>query len=260
MKTFVCAGDRGDILGSLPAVRALGGGVYYFQAIHWTRERLTPDKWFGLDRILKAQPYIADVLEWRGENTTYNMNDWRARLEHALRCGVGKDKSLVDWHLEQFALPLNAKDEQWLTIPPRRVARVVFNRTGPGRPPRHVYHNLRFPWHLIWKKYQHDAVFVGLPEEYEMFRATCGEVPHEKTADLYEAAQVIAGCDLFVGNQSAPFWIAEGLKKRILLEVWPHGPNCLVPREGVVHGWNEKTELPDLIPFDPNSEYKRLYG
>lgn len=29
------------------------------------------------------------------------------------------------------------------------------------------------------------------------------------TKDLYEVAQVISGCDLFVGNQSAAFWIAE---------------------------------------------------
>jgi hypothetical protein len=66
------------------------------------------------------------------------------------------------------------------------------------------------------------------------------------TKDLYEAAQVIAGCELFVGNQSACFWLAEAMKKRIVLEVWPGGPNCLIKRDGVVNGWDRTVELPQL--------------
>lgn len=246
MKSFLSAGDRGDLLASLPAVKALGGGIYYIQAANYTRERLTPDKWCGLDRILKAQPYISDVQEWRGERPTFNMNDFRARLDMSLRQNRDRDKLLIAWHCEQFGIPMTAADQPWLTIPLKRVARVVFNRTGTGRHPRHVYHNPRFPWHLVWQKYKDDAVFVGTSEEYEVFRATCGDVPHEKTADLYEAAQVIAGCDLFVGNQSACFWISAGLFKPIVLEVWPSGPNCSIQRASITLGHDEKVGLPDL--------------
>lgn len=246
MKSFLSAGDRGDLLASLPAVKALGGGIYYIQAANYTRERLTPDKWCGLDRILKAQSYISDVQEWRGERPTYNMNDFRARLDIALRQNRERDKALTVWQFEQFGIPLTAGDQQWLTIEPKKIARVVFNRTGTGRHPRHVYHNPRFPWHWVWQRYHKDAIFVGLPEEHQVFCATCGEVPHAQTADLYEAAQVISGCDLFVGNQSAPFWLAEGMKKRLVLEVWPSGPNAIIIREGATHGWDEKVVLPDL--------------
>lgn len=246
MNTFKHFGDRGDIIAGLPVIRHFGGGLLYIEASTYTREMLTPDKWCGLDRILKAQPYISDVQPWNRQSVSYNLNDWRAKLFKAVRIGTHKDKSLVDWQLEQFGIPLTAKDTAWLTIEPRKIARVVFNRTGTGRSQHHVYHNPDFPWHYVWSKYKKNAVFVGLPEEHEVFCATCGQIPHVQTKDLYEAAQVISGCDLFVGNQSCCFWLAEGMKKRIVLEVWKAGPNCLIPRPGVVHGWDRKVELPDL--------------
>ena len=67
-----------------------------------------------------------------------------------------------------------------------------------------------------------------------------------KTKGLLEAAQVIAGAKLFVGNQTATHAIAEGLKKPIVLEVWREGPNCIVHRPGVVHGWDRNVVLPEL--------------
>lgn len=247
MKTFRHAGDRGDIIAALPALRALGGGVLLIEAAQYTREMLTPDKWLGLDLLLKEQPYIADVRQWKGERVDFNLNDWRSKLFRAIRNRQHQDKSLVAWQLEQYGIPLTAKDEAWITIKePIRAARVVFNRTGPGRPRHHVYQNPAFPWHYVWEKYGKDAVFIGTAEEHRAFCATCGRVPYYQTADLYEAARVIAGADLFVGNQSAAFWIAEGLKKRLVLEVWPEGPNSIVLRGGATQGFDENVKLPDL--------------
>lgn len=247
MNTFRHAGDRGDIIAALPAVRYLGGGILYIEAANYTRERLTPDRWCGLDLLLKEQPYIYDVQEWHGHTVTHNLNDFRARLFKSVRIGLLRDKSLVDWQLEQYNIPLNAKDDPWLTIKePIRAARVVFSRSGGDRPKPHVYQNPRFPWHHVWEKYHKDAVFVGTPAEHRLFCATCGKVPHAFTSDLHQAARVIAGADLFVGNQSACFWLAEGLKKRLVLEVWPEGPNANVFREGATQGNDENVKLPDL--------------
>lgn len=247
MNTFRHAGDRGDVIAALPAIRYLGGGVIYLEAANYTRERLTPDRWCGLDLLLKEQPYITEVLEWRGQGTvSYNLNDFRVRLFKSVRIGTHREKSLVDWQLEQYHLPLNAKDDAWLTIKePIKAARVVFNRAGSGRAKQHVYQNTRFPWHHVWEKYHKEAVFVGTPEEHRIFCATCGKVPHCFTSDLHQAARVIAGADLFVGNQSACFWIAEGLKKRLVLEVWPDGPNATIIRDGATQGWDENVTLPD---------------
>lgn len=245
--TFRHAGDLGDIIYSLPAVRHFGGGEMLLESASFTRVPLSPDRWSGVDLLLKEQPYITGVREYRrGEYATFNLNDFRGPMFSALKMGQGRETSLCDWMLETHSVPKTAREKPWLAVEPLEIAPVVFNRSGAGREQRFCYHNWKFPWHAVWDKYGAQAVFIGTPEEYEMFRLTCGEVPYYRTANLLEAARVIAGAKLFVGNQSVCHAIAEGLKQRILLEVWPTGPNCLFQREGVTHGWDEKVKLPKL--------------
>lgn len=244
--TFRHAGDIGDIIAFLPTMRALGGGELLIEAATYTRQQLTPDKWCGVDLLIKQQPYVTDVRPWSREFANFNGNDFRARMHQFMGRGMFKDKSLCDWMLEAHGVPLAARDSAWLSVEPKKVARVVFNRTGPGRDGRFVYHNHLFPWHRIWQKYGKDAVFIGSELEHQVFCATCGEVPHFKTANLLEAAQVINGADLFVGNQSVCFWIAEGLKKPLILEVWPQGPNSNIFRPNAIQGTAPNFPLPDL--------------
>lgn len=255
MVAFRHAGDLGDIIYSLPVVRALCNSMnakaaMLIEATHYTRQRLTRDKWCGIDELMMRQPYIGDVRSYNpGEGVTFNLNDFRARLGQSLRVGVGKDKHLTHWMCETHGVPHSVMDAPWLEIAdPNPVAEVVFSRAGAGRPPHQVYQNPSFPWHYVWAKYHKQAVFIGSEGEHEVFCATCGEVPHYKTATLLEAARVIAAARLFCGNQTATHAIAEGLKKRIILEVWPGGPNCLVFREGVLHGFDHwiKDRLPEL--------------
>lgn len=249
-----CAGDRGDCIYSLPVVKWFAQqnnckAIYFIEAATYTRVMLTKDKWCGLDLILRAQPYIQDVQELRfGQMVQINLNDSRVPMTRALRSGIGRDKALVDWMLDTHKVPRQAAIEPWLTIEPNPVAEVVINRSGVGRDSHHVYQNVTFPWRRVLDKYGSRAVFVGTPLEHEAFTAATGPIDHYQTADLYEAARVISGCQMFIGNQSCPHALAEGLKKNIILEVWPAGPNCLHHRPGVVHGWHDahRMELPDL--------------
>lgn len=248
--SFRHAGDLGDILFFMPTMRAMGGGTLFIEAASYTRVALTPDKWCGIDLLLKEQLYVMNVLPWDRRRTDVNGNDFRARMHDVLRkphmAGPFLEKHLGHWMADAHGLPHSVMDEAWLTVTPKRVAPVVISRAGPGRAAHHVYHHPTFPWHKAWRKYAKQAVFIGTPEEHRVFCLTCGEVPHHPTENLYEAAKVIAGADLFVGNQSCPHAIAEGLKKNILLEVWPAGPNCLVFRKGVTHWWKNEVELPDV--------------
>jgi ADP-heptose:LPS heptosyltransferase len=57
------------------------------------------------------------------------------------------------------------------------------------------------------------------------------------TADLLSVARIIAECDLFVGNQSCAAAIAEGLKRRMILEVYPPQANCCFDRPGRINVW-----------------------
>lgn len=249
MMTFRHAGDRGDLIASLPVVRHMGGGIMYIEAATYTRECLLPENWNGLDLLLKQQPYIQEVYPWPGGQVRahVNLNDFRPRLMRALRINSFRDKSLVDWMLETHGVPATAKETPWLQVKtPKKIASIVFNRTGPGRARHHVYHNIEFPWRRVWDKYHDSAVFIGTPHEHAIFCATVGDVPYYKTGNLLEAAEVIAGCDLFVGNQSCCFWIACGMFKPIVLEVWREGPNCSVLRKNIYHGMDVNVELPDL--------------
>lgn len=250
MNSYRHAGDLGDIIAGLPVIRFWGGGVLMIEAATYTRQRLTPDKWCGLDLLLKQQPYIVDVVEWQGQRCTMTMNDFRAHMGRALRSrdpnNPARTKSLVDWQLETHGVPYSERDKPWIAVEPKKAAPVVINRTGAARASHHYYHNPAFPWHKVWQKYKDKAVFVGLPEEHDLFCAVNGFIPHFKTANLLEAAQVIAGAELFVGNQSACFWLAEAMKKNLVLEVWPQGSNCNVFRPGAIQGVDQHVQLPDV--------------
>lgn len=251
MMTFKHAGDLGDIIYSLPVLKALANGVpavLCIEAASYTRQYLTPDKWCGIDELIRRQPYIQDVRAYNmGEAVHRNLNDFRARLFQSLRVGIGADKHLTHWMCDAHGVPHTVLLEQWLTIAdPIEAAPVVFARAGAGRPPHQVYQNELFPWYKVCEKYRGKAVFVGSSHEHAVFCAAFGDVPHYQTATLLEAARVIAGCKLFVGNQTATHAIAEGLKKNIVLEVWKAGQNCIVHRPGVWHGWDGNVNLPDV--------------
>lgn len=247
--TYRHGGDRGDVLFALPVIRQNGRGTVYLEAVNYTRERLTPDKWCGLDRILKAQPYIADVLPWKNEAVDINLNDFRATMFRYVRHRHHIDRHIADWTAQVCNLPTTIKDEPWLTIPdPVAVAPVVIARSGPGRPPHAVYHGQNFPWGQVLQKYKKDAVFVGTELEHEIFQAVFGDITWHKTDTLYEVAQVIAGAKLFVGSQSAPHAIAQAVGVATVLEIWHAGPNCRGFRPNHIDGWDHKVaeKLPDL--------------
>lgn len=241
VQSFRHAGDIGDIIYALPSIKYLGGGDLYIEAAEYTRQRLTPDKWACLTKLLLAQPYIKAVKEFAGGRATYNLNDFRATMAKEVRQKRFEiRKSLGQRIAEQHGVPLKVLTEPWLAVPGLvGVADVVFARSQR-------YAGLNFPWAKAVETYGKRAVFVGLSAEHKDFIKNFGYVPWYPTEDLMAVAQVIAGSVLFVGNQSAPFAIAEGLKQNAVLEVWHEGPNCLFGRSNVWHLWNADPALPDL--------------
>lgn len=241
--TFQHAGDIGDIIYALPAIKGLDNvAVLLIEAAKYTRQELTPERYAPLVPLLKRQRYIADVRPYMRQRVDVNFNEFRNRMVGAIRRRLpgALTTSLADWQLETCGLPTMWRDTPWLEADPRRVARVVVNRTAR-------YHGPEFPWHRVWKTYlQSDAVFIGTPAEHEAFCAQCGELPYFPTADFKEAADVIAGADLFVGNQSSCFAIAVGLGQNAILEVWPQGPNCIFNRSNIINVTSWNPPLPPL--------------
>lgn len=246
--TLKHSGDAGDIIHSLPTVRALGGGVICLHSERWTREPMTEAKVQSIRSLLITQPYIEDV-RWLKPNEVVdvNLNDFRAAyFRDFRRPDFPKQRNLCEWILRTHGCDPDEQNKQWLHVPPCRIADVVINRTGAGRHAHHVYRNRDFPWGQIVEKYRNHIAFVGTPAECHDFIRHFGMVPFYSTQTLLELAQVIAGADLFIGNQSCAYAIAEGLKKPAILEVCPWLPNCLFHRSDVIHGWNADIDLPSL--------------
>lgn len=247
--TFKHAGDLGDIIFSLPTIRALGGGVLALHSERWTREPMTSDsKAQSLRALLITQPYITEV-RWLlpGDPADVNLNDFRAAyFRDFKKPEFPKQRNLCEWILRTHGCDPDEQNKQWLEVEPFRVSPVIVNRTGAGRKPHHVYRNREFPWREIVEKYKHDITFVGSSIEYADFCMRFGDVPRADTPDLHALARIIAGADLFIGNQSCAYAIAEGLKKPAVLEVCPWLPNCLFNRSDVVHGWGSDINLPPL--------------
>lgn len=236
---FSHSGDLGDIIYALPAIRAAGGGILYlFDAPGKSAHGMSAEKVARIRPLLMRQPYIHDVV-FRPDAPDHDLNGFR---DHH---GVG---NLADMHLSTLELSWRERATRWLEVDYEITEYpIIFSRS-----PR--YHNERFPWQRIRDTYARRAAFIGHPTEYGVFCQEFGDVPYARADNLLEVARIIAGCRLFIGNQSCPEAIAQGLKKRVILEVCPyysHGSHF--QRFGCLMGWDEKIELPSLRQIEQMS-------
>lgn len=235
--------DQGDLVYGMAAIKALGGGMLFVSPDNkypwplpsrWQRMGGDAETVDNLKSLIMAQDYICGCSYTHGTpfSTDFDLN--RFRLPWRNRTARDFD-SILKLHMDAFSLPMPT--EPWLTVPdPIRV---------PGRPivvarsPR--YQNDKFPWDRFVQKYHSKLVFVGLPSEAEVFQgfAVPHQIPHVKTDDALHLARVIAGAELFAGNQSLPLAIAHGLYKPVCVECWDANSNCVIDRAGAVYGMPE---------------------
>lgn len=101
----------------------------------------------------------------------------------------------------------------------RAAGKIIVFRSSRYRQPELSYQSLH--------AYKDHILYLGLPQEYEQFRQECFECEHMVVANALEAAQLMQGASLIVGNQTFLFAIAEQLKVPRLLEQAPNIPNVL---------------------------------
>jgi hypothetical protein len=142
-RLFKHSGDLGDIIFSLPTIRALGGGLLYLDPnggeaspfVDWagktgtnlvlhldehrnegtpvnqlpgrTRTNLTTESIESLRPLLLQQEYIVDVQLWYGETVDHDLDAFRRH---------NRFNNLSDAHLAAFELPFAERDRAWLTI------------------------------------------------------------------------------------------------------------------------------------------------
>jgi len=231
---FTHSGDLGDIIYSLPTIRALGGGrLILFDSPALTHHGMSAQRASFIIPLLEAQPYITGV-----EFSEEPVED--TPLNHFREFGA-TGRNLADMHLAAYGLPSRERDTPWLHVSEAiRTTPVVISRTPRYRTP--------FPWQRVADKYREAITFIGLEREHQSFCRRYGDVEYRPTANLLEAARVIAGCDLFVGNQGSLSAIAHGLHQNQVLAI--HSGNCQFERASLMNVWGMDSE-----PTDPPAAF-----
>jgi hypothetical protein len=232
MNRFKHSGAFGDLIYSLALTKYLGGGEYYLHLnqINWIGQhyygsapnpfhqgRMTEQDFEFMRLFMQDQNYITKfaLLEPKIE-VTHNLDRFRSLF-------VGHPGNYVDIYCKTF----NVQDQMimdqirntpWITVKQATVIKdrpVVINRTARWQP-----NQLPDLW-LQWKKMgmEHKAMFVGLPQEYEAFKKSVNwNIPYHETNNMLELAEVIAGSEIFIGNQSMALALAIGLGVNVCCE------------------------------------------
>jgi len=228
MKTFKHSGTLGDIVYGLPIMKYFGGGEFYLHLgqVDWITQhyyggqpdpyhqgRMTEKDAEFMRPFMEAQAYITkfDVLDPKNTAITHNLDKFRPLF-------VGHPGNYIATYCMAFGIkdPVTMKqisDGPWLTVPnPKPIPGkpYVINRTARGFAPPGCN-----PAWTQWREngVDQESVFVGLPKEYDDFKQLTGwNLDYYPIKNMLELAEVIAGAEKFIGNQSVALSIAQGLR------------------------------------------------
>lgn len=202
------SGKLGDVLFALPVIQSCPAeerNLYLELGQHDPGGvlRLTEEGAAALLPLLRRQPCLSSVGLFEGQPIDVDLDLFRA---------VPCERTggyLPRWYGYLWPLTVDLT-KPWLEVEPDKAYPVVVSRTR-----QHRRRNLDYSFLA-----DYGAVFLGLPGEHEGTG-----LPFVPTRDLHEAARIIAGCRLFVGNQGGLYAVAESLKVHRILEPSPLSPN-----------------------------------
>ena len=244
------SGDLGDIVYAMSLIKDAGGGYVWLFDRPFTK--VISSRFDLIAPLLMSQPYIKATSLSSGRDVQYDLSKFRSHYQPDRTLAMSQSL----YAMKSYGLPISRGDKPWLTAKknPATKGRVVLARS-----PR--YHNPASPWRQVLSHYGDACVFIGLKEEHKAFESEFGPVEYLKTDNMLEVAEAIAGSDLFVGNQSSPYAIAEGLKHPRIQEVCDRVPDCIYPNHGVLCYDGHLSELPaaggkKLVTFDRQAPIK----
>lgn len=225
MNVYQHLGDLGDVIAALPVMRHLGPGQLILGNIDGKgtdREQMDEERFNALAPLIERQPYIFGVShEHDAKGVTHSFYNFRQTP-----CRIGEAHTLVNWQSDFFGLP-DVDVSPWLSgILPAEETRgkAVFSRTLR-------YHGTNFDWRGIVDEFP-NAIFLGFDDERRAFCELVGkEIPWRPTANLLEAAELIAGSEILVSNQCVMSWIAMGMGHRLIQEVCHWSVNSIIRRD-----------------------------
>jgi len=252
---FRHSANAGDLIYSLPAIRQatritgkravvyqlLNEPCTYWGADHPIGNVMFNEYMFNLCKpLLEMQDYIERFEIWDCHQVQYNIDMIREpEISKELGMPYGDIRQWVMMYYPELQACIG---EPWLVTGKNMdpMDYVVVNRTA-----RYNNHNIKYT-----SLQDHDVpvVFLGVRDEYKEFQKAVPRAEYVKTNDFLEAAKIIQGSKLFIGNQSSCFAIAEGLGSSRILEVCPEAPNVIpaTPNGGLFRdqkGFNNLLQL-----------------
>ena len=225
MSEFFHSGATGDIIFSLPTIKAMGGGKLYIT--NFDKQRAE-----SIKKLIEVQPYITEVEIRDGWSPGYDLNRFRDYASH--------NNNLVEAHFRGQNIPIDPTwKEGWLTLPepnfelfPTKKYSVINRTTNYADP------NFNWANEVEYLKTISDEVyFLGYFKEWQLFNSTFGTDINFVDLDFLEGAYFIKNAVMFSGCYSCWSTIAMGLGLTYRLEQAP-GHTCsslLEPRETLIN-------------------------
>ena len=224
---FKHSGNAGDIIYSIPTAYAIANNatIHYHLSLgmkgvygnspHPLGNLMLNEKMVEmLMPLLTTQPQIASCAIHRPtEGIDVDMDLMRS---HPINMGAGH---IARWYFYVFGVNADL-GKPWLFA---KEDETVKDHIVIARSQR--YHAPSIDYGFL-KKYKH-LTFVGVEQEWKEMREMIPKIDYRPVKDFLELAQVINGSKLFIGNQSFPFSLAEGLKTKRILEVYWRAPNVI---------------------------------
>jgi len=214
IKTAFHSGDLGDLILALPICREIGLVRMYVGSRPFTKE-FTEDRYLAIKGLLEAQPYIESVILGEPGPVDYDFSTFRSG-------GMPWGKNIMDIQSD-WVLKKTLEYKPWLTagVDSASKGRVIVHRS-----PR--YRNPSFSWSSVVRKLGGRALSICFPGEHKEMEDACGsKIERLQLRDYLHLAELLNGCDFFVGNQSSPLAVATGLGCKTIQETCLWIPDCI---------------------------------
>lgn len=226
---FSHSGNAGDIIYSLPTIRRIfdltSTKISIYLKIDQKLEipsyykhplgnvMLNESMAKMLVPLLASQDYIHHCAIWSNETIDINLDDFR-------KSGISLSQGdIARWC--SYILGITPElHKPWLKVQAETNFKnsIVIARSERYRNPLIDYSFLN--------KYD-DVVFIGVRSEYDDMKKSIPKIKWITVDSFLDLAQIIAGCKFFIGNQSFPYSVAEGLKVPRVLEICFSEPNVI---------------------------------
>ncbi|MVN21293.1 hypothetical protein [Mucilaginibacter arboris] len=226
---FIHSGNAGDIVYALPTIKKIWQLVQKPVNLYLKLEQphnLALHFKHPLGSVMLNERMAQMLLPLLSSQTYINIceiySDQRIDidLDQIRRAGLMLDRgSIARWYGYIFGINADLY-KSWLEVKPNLnySDTIIIARSQRYRSPFVDYSFLRNYSNLV---------FVGVKAEFEEMKLEIPNIRYFEATDFLQLAEIIAGCKFFIGNQSFPFSIAEGLKVPRILETFFDTPNVI---------------------------------